>query len=294
LATRPAGLDSAQVRRAFDRAAPTYESAAVVAHEVERRMAEKLEYLKIAPARILDAGSGAGSAHGLLQTRYAAAEIVEVDLSLAMLRRARSRRPLGERLRALVGSPERHWLCADFARLPLRGATVGMVWSNLALAWSAEPPATLAEFHRVLAPGGALMFSTYGPDTLKELREAFAAIDPAPHVHTFPDMHDLGDMLVAAGFDAPVMEMERLSVTYTDLDALTRELKSSGQTSACEARRRGLMTPRAWARVRAQYENLRRAGRLPVSVEVVFGHAWKAQRAVTEDGRQIVRFQRGR
>jgi malonyl-CoA O-methyltransferase len=294
MATRPAGPDSAQVRRAFDRAAPTYERSAWVAREVERRMADKLQYLKIAPKRVLDAGSGAGSAHALLRARYPAADIVELDLSLAMLRRARSQRRLGERLSALRRGPARYWVCADFSRIPLGHAAVELVWSNLALAWSPEPLATLGELRRVLAPGGAMMFSTYGPDTLKELRDAFGAADAAAHVDSFIDMHDLGDMLVAAGFDAPVMEMERLAVAYADVDALARDLKSSGQTAASAARRRGLTTPRAWSRMRERYEAQRSDGRLPVTVEVVYGHAWRGERGTTEDGRHVVRFQRGR
>lgn len=293
MATRPAGFDPAQVRRAFDRAAPTYEHSSAIAREVERRMAQKLEYLKVDPERVLDAGSGPGTAHEVLRRRYPAAQLVEVDLSLAMLRRARERRGLRELLRAVVGARARHWVCADFSSLPLRGASFGMIWSSLALAWSAEPLATLGEFHRVLVPGGALMFSTYGPDTLKELREAFATIDSAAHVHAFHDMHDLGDMLVAAGFDAPVMEMERIAVTYPDIDALARDLKGSGQTSVSAARRRGLTTPREWRRVREQHERSRVAGRLPATVEVVYGHAWRGRRTVTEDGRSVVRFQRG-
>jgi malonyl-CoA O-methyltransferase len=294
MVTPHAGFDSAQVRRAFDRAAATYERSAVVAREIERRMAEKLAYLRVEPARVLDAGSGTGAAHGLLRERYPRAELIEVDLSMAMLSQARSQRGLGERLRALAGTPARRWVCADFSRLPLRGASVQMVWSSLALAWSADPLATLAEFHRVLAPGGALMFSTYGPDTLSELSEAFAAVDSQPHVHPFVDMHDLGDMLVAAGFDAPVMEMEHIGVRYGDIDALVRDLRASGQTSASAARRRGLTTPRVWRRMREQYERLRVAGRLPVTVEVVYGHAWRGERRSSDDGRQIVRFERGR
>ena len=293
MATRPAGFDFAQVRRAFDRAAATYERSSVIAREVERRMAQKLEYLRIDPACVLDAGSGPGTAHELLRARYPAAHCVEVDLSLAMIRRARAGRGLRERLRAIAGARARNWVCADFSRLPFRGGSFGMLWSSLALAWSSQPAATVAEFHRVLVPGGALMFSTYGPDTLKELRDAFEAVDSAAHVHAFPDMHDLGDMLVAAGFDAPVMEMERIAVSYEDVDALARDLKGSGQTSASDARRRGLTTPREWRRMRERYERSRVAGRLSATVEVVYGHAWKGRRTVAEDGRSIVRFERG-
>jgi malonyl-CoA O-methyltransferase len=282
------------VRRAFDRAASTYARAAVVPHEIERRMAEKLDYLRLAPSRVLDAGCGVGTARELLRARYPRAELVAVDLSLAMLQRARAERGLRERLHGLWGARRDHRICADFSRLPLRGESIGMVWSSLALAWSGEPLAALGEFHRVLAPGGALMFSTYGPDTLKELGSAFAAVDSAVHVHAFPDMHDLGDMLVASGFDAPVMEMERIGVTYPDADALAHDLKSSGQTCAASGRRRGLTTPRAWRRMQDEYEKSRRDGRLPVTVEIVYGHAWRGRRTVAGDGRQIVRFERGR
>jgi malonyl-CoA O-methyltransferase len=287
-------LDAVQVRRAFDRAAPTYTGAAIVQREVERRMAEKLDYLKIDPARVLDAGCGAGTARGPLRARYPGAELLALDLSLAMLRQARARRSLSERLRAIGARARERWVCADFARLPLRNGAVGLVWSSLALAWSGDAPATLAEFHRVLAPGGALMFSTYGPDTLKELKQAFTATDSAAHVHAFADMHDIGDMLVAAGFDAPVMEMERIDVTYADVGALARDLQRSGQTFAAASRRRGLTTPRRWRLMRNEYDKARLGGRLPVTVEVVYGHAWRGRRDVTDDGRQIVRFERSR
>jgi malonyl-CoA O-methyltransferase len=287
-------LDPVQVRRAFDRAATTYSSAAIVPIEVERRMAEKLDYLKLDPACVLDAGSGTGIARCSLRARYPRAELIELDLSLAMLKQARAARGVRERLRGLGGRVRERWVCADFSRLPLRNASVGVVWSSLALAWSGDPLATLTEFHRVLEPGGAVVFSSYGPDTLKELREAFAATDSAAHVHAFVDMHDIGDMLIAAGFHAPVMEMERINVTYADIAALALDLKSSGQTFASTARRRGLTTPRKWRRMQQQYERSRLGGRLPATAEIVYGHAWREQRAVTDDGRRVVRFERTR
>jgi malonyl-CoA O-methyltransferase len=288
-----AGLDLIQVRRAFDRAAATYAQAAVVPREVERRMAEKLDYLKLEPARVVDAGVGVGSGFLLLRRRYPKAEFVAVDFSIAMLRKARSSRPLLERMRSLAAGRAPHWVCADFSRLPLQAATIGMVWSNLSLAWTPSPLATLKEFHRVLAPGGALMLSSYGPDTLKELKSAFQAGDPGSHVHAFVDMHDLGDMLVAAGFDAPVMEMEEICVTYADAATLARDLKLSGQTCAASDRRRGLTTPRVWRRMEREYEKLREGGRLPVTMEIVYGHAWRGQPRAVADGRQIVRFDLG-
>ena len=288
-----AGLDIARVRRAFDRAAPTYSQVAHVSREVERRMAEKLDYVKVRPGRILDAGAGTGFGVALLRKRFPAAELIGLDIAPAMLREARAGRSLLDRVKSVAARRPVRWIGADFSRLPLRSATVDMVWSNLALAWANDPLQVLRESHRVLTDSGLLMFSTYGPDTLKELKSAFAAVDRDAHVHGFTDMHDLGDMMVAAGFDAPVMEMESIVVTYPDVAALARDLKRSGQTCALHERRRGLVTPRAWSRLLAAYEKSRRAGVLPATMEIVYGHAWKGAPGTTANGGKIVRFARG-
>jgi malonyl-CoA O-methyltransferase len=163
-----------------------------------------------------------------------------------------------------------------------------MVWSNLALAWAGDPLAALREVHRVLIAGGLLMFSSYGPDTLKELKAAFGAGSGARHVHSFIDMHDLGDMLVASGFAAPVMDMEVITLTYSEVPALLRDLKASGETCAARDRRRGLMGRRAWERMLASYERERKQGRLPATIEVIYGHAWKSEPRTTVDGRRII------
>src|SRR5882762_6534404 len=181
MSARAFSLDPAQVRRAFERAAAAGGDAAVLHREVERRMFERLDYIRLRPHRVLDSGCGVGRGLKLLRRRY----------------------------------PEADFLGADFARLPLRAASVDMVWSNLALAWAGDPLAALREVHRVLIAGGLLMFSSYGPDTLKELKAAFGADSAARHVHSFIDMHDLGDMLVASGFAAPVMDMEVITLTYS-------------------------------------------------------------------------------
>ncbi len=165
-----------------------------------------------------------------------------------------------------------------------------MVWSNLALAWAADPLSALREIHRVLSPGGLLMFSTYGPDTLKELRSAFAAGSGTSHVHSFVDMHDLGDMLVASGFAAPVMDMETLTLTYADVAALARDLKVSGQTCAGIGRRPGLMGRGVWRRMLESYESRRSGGRLAASVEALYGHAWKGEPREDAQGRQVVKI----
>jgi malonyl-CoA O-methyltransferase len=137
------------------------------------------------------------------------------------------------------------------------------------------------------------MFATFGPDTLKELRTAFAAVDDAPHVNRFTDLHDIGDMLVNAGFASPVMEMEMLTLTYTDLKSLMRDLKGIGAHNAAAARRRGLLGKTAWARLEKAYETHRLEGRLPATFEVIYGHAWVGDKTQREDGRQVIQFNIG-
>jgi malonyl-CoA O-methyltransferase len=179
------------------------------------------------------------------------------------------------------------------ARLPLAANSMNLVWSSLALQWAHDLEATLKGFHHVLAPGGLLIFATFGPDTLKELRAAFSAIDDAPHVNQFIDLHDIGDMLIHAGFASPVMEMEMLTLTYADLKTLMRDLKGLGAHNAAAARRRGLLGKSAWARLEQAYETQRLEGRLPATFEVIYGHAWVGDKTQREDGRRVIQFNIG-
>jgi malonyl-CoA O-methyltransferase len=260
-----------------------------VAAEVERRMAARLEYVRLEPRWIAHVGRGATTRPSAVRDRYPKAQMLHADS--APVRRARSAQPLMTRMRSLVGAGREHLVWADPSALPIRTGSCGLVWSNLALAWSADPAATLGEWHRVLEIGGLLMFSSYGPDTLKELRTAFGSVDSAaPHVHPFVDMHDLGDALVATGFADPVMDMEMLTVTYASVAALVDDLRSTGQRNAHAARRRGLTGRRAWARMIDAYGALARDGRVPASFEIVYGHAWKTAPRTTADGRAIIKF----
>ena len=252
-------------------------------------MAERLDYVRHEPACVLDAGFGAGAGLRLLGRRYPKAKLVGVDAAPAVVRQAATGRTVAERARSFFGAAGPHCLCADMARLPLARASVGMVWSNLALGWSRDPLMAFREFHRVLDVGGLVMFSTYGPDTLKELRQAFADADDGLHVHSFIDMHDLGDMLVVAGFAAPVMDMEHIALTYSGVDALVRDLRLSGQSNVAIERGRGLMGRRRWQAMVASYERRRHEGRLQATFEIVYGHAWKPQSRTDAAGRQIVR-----
>ncbi len=269
-------IDARAARRRFDRAAATYRGAARIETEVGTRMLERLDYVRVAPARILDAGSGPAPQAAALGRRYPKARLVALDFSLPML--ARSRGSAGWMARLRGARPLA--VCAALERLPLASGSVQLVWSNMALHWAEDARAALAEFQRVLAPEGLLMFSTLGPDTLKELRAAAGAA----RVHRFADMHDLGDALMAAGFSAPVMDMELLTLAYADAGALLADLRASGQTLSRTDRARGL----AGRGLRAALE---RSGST-ATYEVVYGHAWKNAPRKTADGRSIVQVNR--
>jgi malonyl-CoA O-methyltransferase len=265
LSARSPGLDRRAARRRFERAAATYAAASRLEAEVAARMLERLDYVKLAPRRILDAGSG--PPQRVLGRRYPKADLLALDFSRGMLRSARS---WSDFLRRKLS------ICGDLERLPLAAGSVELVWSNMALHWVADPIAALREFERVLAPEGLLMFSTLGPDTLKELRAAAGA----GRVHVFADMHDLGDMLVAAGFSAPVMDMEMLEIAYSAAGGLLKDLRESGQTSVRADRSRGLAGKALASRLRSTLPER-------ISFEVVYGHAWK--RAEVKETAKTVR-----
>jgi malonyl-CoA O-methyltransferase len=273
-------------RRAFERAAASYDAHAVLHREVGQRLFEHLDPIRIEPRRIVDLGCGTGPSFEAMGKRFPHAELIGLDFSTAMLGRARRRS--GWFRRAFSSSVAR-LVCADAERLPFAHGSVDFMFSNLALQWC-RPELVFAEAARVLPTGGLLMFSTLGPDTLRELRAAFAGIDPAPHVHAFIDMHDLGDALVHAGFAEPVMEMEVLTLEYAALGDLVRDLKATGARNALAQRRRGLTTPRRWKRAVEAYEARRRDGALPATYEIVYGHAWKAAPRHVADGRQVIDF----
>ncbi len=279
-------IDKRQVRRAFSRAARDYDAAAVLQREVCGRMLEKLDYIKLQPQRVLDVGSGTGWGTRQLGGRYPKADITAVDIAIGMLQVARGTSGWWSKLFA---ARRENYLCADVEALPVASGSVGMVWSNLALQWCNDLPATFADLQRVLHVDGLLMFSSFGVDTLQELRMAFNNVDGYNHLSRFADMHDIGDMLVAAGFADPVMEMERITLTYSDVRAVMQDLKSIGAHNATAGRAPGMMGKAAWGRVTDNYEKLRRDGTLPATFEIIYGHAWKPAPKATTDGRAIIR-----
>ncbi len=283
------------VRRAFEAAANRYDESACLQQEVARRLDDHLEGVRIAPALILDAGCGTGFAVPLLRARYPGVRLLGLDLAHAMAAVARARfgRPTGWRGWLAPRAGALDVLCADMERLPLARGSLDMIWSSLALQWVGDPLAAFREANRALKPGGLFLFATLGPDTLGELRAASADLDGHRHVNSFIDMHDLGDALVHAGFANPVMEMERITLTYAALPALLRDLKAIGAHTVLEGRRAGLMGKRGWRRLAENYERFRRDGRLPATYEVVYGHAWAGGKDRLEDGRQVIQWQIG-
>jgi malonyl-CoA O-methyltransferase len=261
------------LRRRFDRAASGYDDAAKLDAEIGARMLERLDYVRVAPARVLDAGSGTGRDARALARRYPQAAVIALDHSIGMLRQALASRSLLERLLERLRGRAARAVCGDVARLPLAAGSLDLVWSNLALHWLEDPQPALREFARVLRPEGLLMFSTFGPDTFLELGDARA--------HKFVDMHDLGDMLANCGFAHPVMDMERLTLSYHDATAFVADLRATAQAPLAVRRGRIVTLP-------AELDALRSAQRLSITFEIVYGHAWKAAQGRTAEGHALV------
>ncbi|HSS26733.1 MAG TPA: malonyl-ACP O-methyltransferase BioC, partial [Usitatibacter sp.] len=273
-----------RARRAFERAAATYDSADALHREVGRRLVEHLDPIRIDPARVLDLGCGTGSQLEELARRFPRSELVGVDFSRSMLRRAAARAPWWKRA---VGARTPRFACADLQALPLAASSAALAFSNLALQWC-DATAVFTEAARVLEKDGLLLFSTLGPDTLRELRAAFGTAPFAGLV----DMHDLGDALVAAGFGQPVMEMELLTLEYSTLEGLLADLHAVGALAAAASPSASLAARERRNAAARAYESLRREGVLPATYEVVYGHAWKTGARHAADGRQVIDFVR--
>jgi malonyl-CoA O-methyltransferase len=260
-----APIDKRRARRSFERAAEDYDRVAVLQREIANRLLERLDYIRLEPRRILDLGTGTGHAINALHQRYRKAQVVALDFAQGMLLQARRR---GSWLRRPL------CVCADAESLPLADATLDLIVSNATLQWCNDLDRTFRECLRVLRPGGLLMFTTFGPDTLMELRAAWREIDGDSHVSPFLDMHDIGDALVRTRFADPVMDADRLTLTYERARDLMLDLKVLGAHNATQDRPRTITGRTRLAAVEQAYEIHRRDGRLPATYEVLFGHAW--------------------
>ena len=258
-------VDQRQVRRNFSRAAATYEQHDALQQEVQTLLIDRLGFYLETPERVIDVGAGTGRGTALLRKRYPKAQVVAMDLALPMLRASKK---------------HMSWLkpfqrvCAEATALPLPDHSVDVLHSNLCFQWIDDLPALFGECVRVLKPGGLLVYSTFGPDTLKELRAAWAQADEQPHVSRFLDMHDLGDAMINAGLRDPVLDVDRYMLTYSEPRMLLKELQGLGATNADRERERHLLGKRHYQRMLAAYETMRIDGRIPATWEVVTAHAW--------------------
>lgn len=259
-------LEKRKTRLGFERAADSYDAAAVLQREVGDRLLERLAYVKMQPQRVLDIGCGTGVLTEQLLQHYKKATVLGVDLAESMARRTAQRGGWFRKPKTLS---------ADASALPFAAASMDMLVSNLMLQWCNDLPQAFTEWGRVLRPDGLVMFATFGPDTLKELRAAWQQVDGHSHVSQFVDMHDVGDALLQAGFRDPVMDMERITLTYDAVPDLLRDLKAIGANNATAGRARGLTGKARMQAFYQAYEHFKHDdGQYPASYEVVYGHAW--------------------
>ena len=281
-----AEIDRRAMRSAFEKAAISYDAAAVLQREVANRLVERMSLMAMKPISILDAGSGTGFVSQLIAARFPKAKITALDLAFNMLKQAKSKHSFKQRW-----NKQFRYVNAEVESLPFADASVELIISGLTLQWCQDLPKVFKEFRRVLAPGGLLLFSSFGPDTLKELRHSWAEVDDVPHVNAFADMHDVGDALMQSGFADPVMDMEMLTVTYKDVKTVMSDLKQIGAHNVMQGRSHNITGKNKLQKMIEAYEQFRADGLLPVSHEIVYGHAWVPEAKENESG-VVVPFQK--
>ncbi len=263
-------LDKRLIRESFNRAASSYDELALLQQEVGQRLLERLELIKLEPKRIIDIGAGTGQLSQELSQRYKKCEVIAYDIAPEMLKKARQRQNITARWFG-----KQRFLCGDAEHLPLADNSVDMIFSNFAIQWCSDLDQAFREFQRVLKPEGLLLFTTFGPDTLKELRQAWKAVDNDVHVNSFIDMHDIGDALIRAKVSDPVMDTEKLTLTYKEGMGVMRDLKAMGAHNVTAGRNHTLTGKQKLQQMLSAYEQFRNAeGLLPATYEVVYGHAW--------------------
>ncbi len=247
-----------EVRSAFNKASSEYNTHAFLQKEIALRLDSKLEVISGNTEVILDLGAGTGLLSQNLLKRFKNSQLICLDFAQESLK----------------NNPVPHKLCADANHLPLADNSIDIVTSNLMIQWCPDTKQLFSECHRVLKNNGLLLFSTFGPDTLKELKKSWSVVDDTPHVNTFTDMHDIGDQLLQNSFQSPVMEMETLTLTYQTVTDLLKDLKAIGAQTV-STRSKSLTGKNKFQSMIQMYESYRTDGKLPATYEVVYGHAWK-------------------
>ena len=274
-------INKQYARQSFNKAASSYDKVALLQREVASRLTERFDIIKAIPDTILDVGCGTGDNALNLGKIYRNANVYALDFADQMLQVAKSKKNWKQKL---LGN-KLHYICGDAESLPLADNSMDFIYSNLTLQWCTDLDRTFGEFKRVLKPGGLLSFSTLGPDTLKELRTSWQSVDHNQHVHTFIDMHDVGDAMIRAGLADPVMDVENFTLTYDSAMSLMRELKQLGAHNASENRPHQLTGKSHFRQMQQNYEHYRVDGKLPATYEVVYGHAWVADKKLPSSTR---------
>lgn len=275
-------IDLQKVRSLFEKR-DNVSDVAFLMREIARRMNERLSVMKIEPSRIIDAGCGYGDDLKILSEIFPDARLTGVDASFAVLTHAKK---YGNRTDNTFD-----YVCGDFCRLPFEGMVFNMVWSNLGLHWHNDIASVFREWMRVLAQGGLMMFSCFGSGTWSSLRDFCNGLDKYSHVIEFDSMRDIGDKLVKAGFVAPVLEREWITVTYATAEKMLTDIRAFGGNPLDE-RPRGLWGKKCYRKL-MDYLNAGRNenGSLSLEFEVIYAHAFK-EKTLEQKARMIKFFER--
>jgi len=263
-------LDTELLRRRMQRNAPWYAHASAIVDEIGDRLWDHLDPIKLSPERILEVGARSSTISKRLRQRYPKAVFVSVGPVAQLLPR-----PPSGAAQWLSRTAPIHSSCARSDALPLSASNADLLVANLSLDACFSHRLALSEWARVCRPGALLLFTSLGPQTCRELRMAAGRTLPSPNVPLFLDMHDTGDLVQRSGFGDVVMEAETLTLEYQDFSAIRRDLRALGLTDASPRRSRGLLGRARYAKLVEAYDEHRIAGRLPLTVEVVFGHGWR-------------------
>ncbi|MGX5173108.1 malonyl-ACP O-methyltransferase BioC [Aliikangiella sp. IMCC44653] len=260
-------LEKTLIAQSFSSAAKHYDEFAFLQNEVADRVFERLELMRIKPKNILDVGCGTGYCTRKLRKLFKRAKVNGVDIAPGMIEQANHQQPLLNKINYQV---------ADAESLPFADNSFELVFSSLTVQWSNDLNIMMAELHRVLKPGGLLIFSTLGPDTLLELRQSWQQVDDNVHVNEFLDMHIVGDIVFNASFENTVMDRDVITLTYQTMLGLMRDLKGIGAHNVNSGRPKGMLGKQKFKQLEQAYEQFRwQDGQLPATYEVVYGHAWK-------------------
>jgi malonyl-CoA O-methyltransferase len=260
-------LNPKHVRRRFERAAQSFDGADFVHAAMRSGLLSRIEPLLVEAKVVLDLGAATGAANRLLGKRFRGAQIIALDLAHNMLIKARKK---GSWLSKTA------YVQADAGYLPFADQSIDVVFSNLLLPWLADPAPMFSEVARILRKDGVFAFATLGPDSLQEIRRAWAEINDHAHVVHFPDMHNLGDSLVNAGLRDPVLDVDRLTVSYKNSDSLFADLTAVGARNALQARTHTLTGKGQYTKMLTALERGAVDGSIHLDLELVYGHCWGA------------------